>query len=70
MSVQIKDLKTAVSHCEVVANVKTKTDVRTYTKGVYMNVELFDGEIIKLTLFGKEMCDKVANVKVSVNTIV
>lgn len=66
MSIWIKDLKTAVSHCEIVASVKLKSDVRTFANGVYINVELFDGENIKLILFGKEMCDKVSELKVSI----
>lgn len=66
MFYEIKDIKSAVSQCEIKAMVTAKSDVRKFgTGGMYINIELNDGEKIKLTCFGELNCKKLEKVKVS-----
>lgn len=52
---EIKDIKAYIAELVVVATVKQKSAVGTFANGQYINIELYDGDTIKLTLFGENV---------------
>lgn len=67
MATPIQNIKSAIASCDVVATIMAKSDVRTFAgNNSYINLELFDEDNIKLTLFGDALVKKVQNMEVSI----
>lgn len=68
MSIKIADLEASTSRIDVVAIVQLKSEVKSYGKSEndrYMFVHLFDGNQIKLTVFGSNNCKLLDDIQVS-----
>lgn len=64
--VKIEEIDAALDQCEVTATITTLGEIRSYGKtGKYINIELFDGANIKLTLFGNDV-NKTIGLQVSI----
>lgn len=64
MSISIAEIRSDLPQVQLTATVVYKSDINAYgSKGKYINLELFDGESIKLTLFNADV-EKVKNVQV------
>lgn len=56
MSLKISQIDRSLSQLDVVAMVMYKSEVFTYgSGGTYMNIDLFDGDTIKLSVFGTDV---------------
>lgn len=54
--VKIENIDSVLSKCDVVATITKLGTVREYANGgKYLNMELYDGANIKLTLFGNDV---------------
>lgn len=70
-SIEIKSITAPQSHCDILATVKAKSELKTFGQnGMFISMDLFDGNDIKLTIFGKEMCNKAENVKVILISVI
>lgn len=64
MSISIAEIRSDLPQLQLTATVVYKSDINSYgSNGKYINLELFDGESIKLTLFNTDI-EKVKNVQV------
>lgn len=64
MSISIAEIRSNLPQLQLTATVVYKSDINVFgSHGKYINLELFDGESIKLTLFNEDV-EKVKNVRV------
>lgn len=64
MSISIAEIRSDLPQLQLTATVVYKSGINLYgSNGKYINLELFDGESIKLTLFNTDI-EKVKNVQV------